>query len=137
MGVTDKRPRQIVGSIAYSKAGELNGIKSRIVNELRFRVEVTELEHEKGRVLVFEVPTCPVGRALDYEGAYLMRVGEELRPMTPDMLKRIFAEDQQDWFSQPARCDASPDDVIALLDTQTYFELLKISYPTSRDAVLE
>ncbi len=88
-------------------------------------------------MLVFEVPTRPVGRALDYEGAYLMRVGEELRPMTPDMLKRIFAEDQQDWFSQPARCDASPDDVIALLDTQTYFELLKISYPTSRDAVLE
>jgi ATP-dependent DNA helicase RecG len=42
-----------------------------------------------------------------------------------------------DWFSQPARVDASPDDVIALLDTQTYFELLKIPYPTSRDAVLE
>lgn len=137
LGITDKRPRQVVGSIAYSKAGELNGIKSKIVNELRFRVEVTELQHPNGRVLVFEVPTRPVGRALDYEGAYLMRVGEELRPMTPDMLKRIFAEDQQDWFSQPARCDASPDDVIALLDTQTYFELLKISYPTSRDAVLE
>ena len=136
LGVTDKRPRQVVGSIAYSRAGELNGIKARIVNELRFRVEVTELQHEKGRVLVFEVPPRPVGRALDYEGAYLMRVGEELRAMTPDMLKRIFAEDQQDWFSQPARCDASPDDVIALLDTQTYFELLKIPYPTSRDAVL-
>jgi ATP-dependent DNA helicase RecG len=137
LGITDKRPRQVVGSIAYSKAGELNGIKSRIVNELRFRVEVTELQHPNGRVLVFEVPTRPVGRALDYEGAYLMRVGEELRPMTPDMLKRIFAEDQQDWFSHPALCDASPDDVINLLDTQSYFELLKIPYPTTRDAVLE
>jgi len=29
------------------------------------------------------------------------------------------------------------DNVIALLDTQTYFELLEIPYPTSRDAVLE
>jgi ATP-dependent DNA helicase RecG len=57
--------------------------------------------------------------------------------MTPDVLKRIFAEGQQDWFSQPARSDASPDDVIALLDTQTYFELLKIPYPTNRDAVLD
>ncbi len=27
LGITDKRPRQVVGSIAYSKAGELNGIK--------------------------------------------------------------------------------------------------------------
>jgi predicted HTH transcriptional regulator len=94
LGVTDKRPRQIVGSQAWSTAAELNSIKSRIVSELRFRVEVTELQHEKGRVLVFEVPPRPVGRALDYEGAYLMRAGEELRPMTPDMLKRIFAEEK-------------------------------------------
>jgi ATP-dependent DNA helicase RecG len=100
-------------------------------------VEVTELHHPHGRVLVFEVPTRPVGQALTFEGAYLMRVGEDLVPMTPDMLKRIFAEDQQDWFSQSARFDASSDDVIALLDTQTYFDLLGIPYPTSRDAVLE
>ncbi|MBD2087894.1 ATP-binding protein [Coleofasciculus sp. FACHB-542] len=137
LGVTDKRPRQVVGSQAWSTAEALNSIKARIVNELGFRVEVTELAHPKGRVLVFEAPPRPVGRALNYEGAYLMRVGEELQPMTPDMLKRIFAEDQQDWFSLPARSDASPDDVIALLDTQTYFELLKIPYPTNRDTVLE
>ena len=55
-----------------------------------------------------------------------MRAGEDLVPMTPDMLKRIFAEDRQAWFSQAARWDASADDVIALLDTQTYFELLDI-----------
>lgn len=137
LGVTDKQPRQVVGSLAWSTAEALNGIKAKIVNELRFRVEVTELQHPNGRVLIFEAPSRPVGRALDYEGAYLMRAGEELRPMTPDMLKRIFAEDQQDWFSFPSRSDASPEEVIALLDTQTYFELLKIPYPTSRDAVLE
>ncbi len=83
------------------------------------------------------MPPRPVGQAVEYEGTYLMRVGEELQPMTGDRLKQIFAEDQQDWFSQPARLDASPDDVIALLDTQTYFELLKVPYPTTRDAVLE
>jgi ATP-dependent DNA helicase RecG len=137
LGVTDKQPRQVVGSLAWSAAEALNSIKAYIVNKLGFRVEVTELQHPNGRVLVFEVPPRPMGRALDYEGAYLMRVGEELRPMTPDMLKRIFAEDQQDWFSQPNRSDASADDVIALLDTQSYFELLGIPYPTNRDAVLE
>ncbi|MEH2027878.1 ATP-binding protein [Nostoc sp.] len=137
LGVTDKPPRQVVGSLAWGTAEALNSIKAKIVNELRFRVEVTELQHPNGRVLVFEVPSRPLGRALDYQGAYLMRAGEELQPMTPDMLKRIFAEDQQDWFSQPARSDASPDDVIALLDNQSYFELLGIPYPTNRDAVLE
>jgi len=137
LGVTDKRPRQVVGSQAWATAEALNSIKAKIVNELGFRVEVTELQHLNGRVLVFETPPRPLGRALDYNGAYLMRVGEELRPMTPDVLKQIFAEDQQDWFYLPSRSDASPDDVIALLDTQAYFELLKISYPTSREAVLE
>lgn len=95
------------------------------------------MQHPDGRVLVFEVPTRPVGQPLAFDGAYLMRAGEDLVPMTPDVLKSIFAEDQQDWFFQPARLDATPDDVIALLDTQTYFELLNIPYPTSRDAVLE
>ncbi|OYQ64656.1 MloB [Pseudanabaena sp. SR411] len=137
LGVTDKRPRQVVGSQAWSTAEALNKIKAYILQKLRFRVDITELQHPNGRVLVFAVPPRPVGQALEYEGTYLMRVGEELKPMTPDRLKQIFAEDQEDWFSQPARLDASPDDVIALLDTQTYFELLKVPYPTTRDAVLE
>ena len=137
LGVTDKRPRQVVGSQAWSTAEALNKIKAHILQKLRFRVDITELQHPNGRVLVFAVPPRPVGQALEYEGTYLMRVGEELQPMTPDRLKQIFAEDQEDWFSQPARLDASPDDVIALLDTQTYFELLKVPYPTTRDAVLE
>ncbi|MBW4542565.1 MAG: putative DNA binding domain-containing protein [Myxacorys chilensis ATA2-1-KO14] len=137
LGVTDKPPRRVVDSQAFSSASDLNSIKAFIVEKLRFHVEVTELQHSDGRVLVFEVPTRPVGQALAFEGAYLMRVGEDLVPMTPDRLKRIFAEDQQDWFCQPARSDANPDDVIALLDTQKYFELLELPYPTSRDAVLE
>ena len=139
LGVTDKFPRQVVGSQAWSTEEELNKIKALILQKLRFRVDATELQHPNGRVLVFKVPPRPMGQALEYEGTYLMRVGEELQPMTRDRLKQIFAEDQhqQDWFSQPACPDASPDDVIALLDTQTYFELLKVPYPTTRDAVLK
>jgi ATP-dependent DNA helicase RecG len=121
LGVTNKPPRIVVGSQAFPSLTSLNDIKALIVEKLRFRVEVTELHHPNGRVLVFEVPTRPVGQALTFEGAYLMRAGEDLVPMTPDMLKRIFAEDQQDWFSQPARSDALPDDVIALLDNPNLF----------------
>ncbi|MCA6526256.1 MAG: putative DNA binding domain-containing protein [Pseudanabaena sp. M135S2SP2A07QC] len=137
LGVTDKRPRQVVGSQAWSTVESLNKLKAGIFQDLRFRVDITELQHPNGRVLVFKVPPRPTGQALEYKGIHWMRVGEELRPMTVDRLKQIFAEDQQDWFFQPARLDASPDDVIALLDTQTYFELLKVPYPTTREAVLE
>jgi len=137
LGVTDELPRRVVGSQAFPSPSNLNDIKARIVEKLRFRVDITELQHPDGRVLVFAIPTRPVGQPLSFDGAYLMRAGEDLVPMTPDVLKSIFAEDKQDWFSLPARLDASPDDVIALLDTQKYFELLKNPYPTSRDAVLE
>jgi ATP-dependent DNA helicase RecG len=137
LGVTDKPPRRVVGSQAFPSQTSLNEVKSLIFQKLRFRVEVTELQHPDGRVLVLEVPSRPLGQPLEFDGTYLMRVGEELVSMTPDVLKRIFAEDKPDWFFQTAKSDTSPDEVIALLDTQSYFELLGIPYPINREAVLE
>lgn len=137
LGVADKAPRKVVGTQAFDTTAELNKIKAYIVEKLHFRVEVVEVVHADGRVLVFEIPPRPQGQPVSYEGAYLMRAGEDLVPMTPDKLKRIFAESQPDWFTQIAKDHASADDVIALLDTQMFFDLLKLPYPTSRDAVLE
>ena len=137
LGVTDKLPRRVVGSQAFVAASDLNDIKARIVDKLHIRVDVVELTHPDGRVLVFEIPARPIGQPLDFDGAYLMRAGEDLVPMTPDQLRRIFAEGQPDWLAQAARQDASADEVVALLDTQTYFELSGLPYPTTRDGVLE
>ncbi|MEI6206230.1 MAG: ATP-binding protein [Desulfuromonadales bacterium] len=136
LGVSDKLPRQVVGSQAFSATTELNEIKARIVEKLHIRVDTVELMHPLGRVLVFEIPSRPVGHPMDFDGAYLMRAGEDLVAMTPDQLRRIFAEGQPDWFSQPAKKGASPDEVVALLDTQAYFELSNLPYPTTRDGVL-
>ena len=137
LGVTDKLPRRVVGSQAFATPSHLNDIKARIVDKLHIRVDAVELVHPDGRVLVFEVPPRPAGHPLDFDGAYLMRAGEDLMPMTPDHLRRIFAEGQPDWFAQAAKQNASADEVIALLDTQAYFDLSKLPYPTSRDGVLE
>ena len=136
LGVSDKPPRRVVGSQAFASPSHLNEVKSRILDKLRIRVETTELTHANGRVLVFKIPSRPQGQPLSLDGAFLMRVGEDLVPMTPDALKRIFAEGEIDWFSQPAKEAASADEVVALLDTQTYFELSKLPYPTTRDGVL-
>jgi ATP-dependent DNA helicase RecG len=137
LGVTNKRPRQVAGTRAFPSEQAKNDIKARIVDKLHLRVDICEVNHADGRVLIFAVPPRPVGQPIHFNGAYLMRAGEDLVAMTPDKLKRIFAEGEQDWFSLSAKSDASPDEVIALLDTQTYFELLGFPYPTSRDAVLE
>lgn len=124
LGISDKQPRQIVGSKAFSAASDLNRIKGHIVQKLSIRVDTVELAHPDGRVLVFEIPSRPLGHPLDFNGAYLMRAGDGVVPMTADRLRVIFAEGGQDWFSQAAKQGASDDEVISLLDTQAYFDFL-------------
>ena len=133
LGVSDKLPRRVVGTMAFSNLG---AIKSRIVEALRIRVEIDELIHPVGRILIFSIPSRPTGTALSFKGAYLMRAGEELRPMTEDMLRRIFDEGRPDFLTRQALTGISAEDVIRLLDTQTFFDLCKLPYPTSREGVL-
>lgn len=97
LGVTDKRPRRVVGSQVFRNISE---IKLRLREELGFRVEVGEISHVDGRVLVFSCPSRPTGMPIQYKGAYWMRLGESLVPMTPDKLKAIFAEDVTDYSAE-------------------------------------
>ena len=133
LGITDKPPRQIVGTQAF---GNLGDIKKRIVDALKVRVEIDEIDHPDGRVLVFNIPTRPAAIALSYEGAYWMRAGESLMPMTHDQLRSIFAENKQDYLLNIAKDSLEASSIIELLDTPKFFELLKLPYPAERDAVL-
>lgn len=134
LGVTDKRPRQVVGSQAFLNLEE---IKAKLLDKLKMRVEVDIVTHTNGRVLVFHVPPRPIGTPLHLDGVYLMRTGEGLVPMTPDKLRRIFDEGKADFLSQIAKSGLAADGVISLLDTQGYFDLIKLPYPAERGAVLE
>ena len=97
LGVTDKLPRTVVGSQAYRN---LERTKADLIKQLRLRVDVEEIQHPDGRVLVFQVPPRPIGVPIEYKGAYWMRGGEALVPMTPDQLQRIFAEASPDFSSE-------------------------------------
>lgn len=136
LGVTDDIPHKIVGTSAFSTPNSVNNIKQRIVDKIHIRVNIIELPTPEGRVLVFEVPSRCSGQPISIDGAYWMRSGGSIVPMTQDMLRKIFAEGQPDWLSQSAKENTTPDEVIALLDTQKYFDLLETPYPTNRDAVL-
>jgi len=137
LGVADKLPRRVVGSRAFSSSSEIDSIKSKIFQKLRIRVDVYELSHPEGRVLIFQIPSRPIGHPLDFDGAYLMRSGENLVPMTADQLKRIFSEGQKNWFFEPAKRHCDSAQIVQLLDTQSYFDLLKLPYPATRTAVLD
>lgn len=134
LGVADKPPRLVVGSNAFR---DITDITEKLFQVLGFRVDVEELLHSDGRVVIFHIPSRPRGTAYHREGAYLMRSGESLVPMSEDQLRKIFAEGQPDWLEEHALIDLEPQDIIGLLDTSTYFELLKIPYPSNRDGVLD
>ena len=97
LGVTDTRPRQIVGSQAFH---DLERTKAGLIEKLRLRIEADEIMHPNGRVLVFTAPSRPIGMPITVEGAYWMRAGEDLTPMTPDMLRRIFDEAGPDFSAE-------------------------------------
>ncbi len=134
LGITDKVPRRVVGTKAFEVPERtVAGIYER----LHLKVTFDEVAHSSGRVLVFHVPSRPVGHPVHYKGRYLMRAGEELVPMTPDQLKKIMAEGEPDWALKPAMTECDGEKVVQVLDTQSYFDLLHLPYPATRHAVLE
>ncbi|MDO4794469.1 MAG: ATP-binding protein [Brachymonas sp.] len=133
LGVADKPPRPVVGSAAFANAQD---IAEKLFERLGFRVEAEAVAHPDGRVVVFSVPARPRGTAYHLDGAYLMRSGEELVPMSEDRLRQIFAEGQPAWLENIALQNASAQDVVQLLDTQAFFDLLRLNYPTEQTGVL-
>lgn len=133
LGVADKPPRPVVGTAAFNNP---IGMAEKLFEAVGFRVDIEEVAHPDGRVLVFHIPPRPRGTAYHLDGAYLMRSGESLIPMSEDQLRRIFAEGAPDWLEQPSKEGLAGQDVVDLLDTQSFFELLGLPYPANRAGVL-
>lgn len=132
LGVADKPPCRVVGTQAFN---DPVGMAEKLFQAVGFRVDIEEVAHPDGWVLVFHIPPRPRGTAYHLEGAYLMRSGEEVVPMSEDRLRAIFAEGQPDWLEEPSRRDVSGQQVVDLLDTQAFFTLLQRPYPTTQQAV--
>ena len=95
LGVTDKRPRKIVGTAAFTS---LDDVERNLNHDIPLiRIEVEEVNHPDGRVVVFHVPPHPIGRPVPYREGYWMRSGDSLVGMKPDYLQRIFAEGTPDF----------------------------------------
>jgi predicted HTH transcriptional regulator len=94
-GVKDKHPNEIVGTIfAEGKIGEL---EDEIYKRLSIRVKIEELFENGKRVLVFHIPSRPVGSTLKFEGIPLMRIGDSLCVMSDAEIFRILSEREPDF----------------------------------------
>ena len=134
LGVSDALPRPVVGTRAFSDPVSM---AQKAFEKLGFRVDIEEVAHPDGRVVVFHIPSRPRGTAYHLDGKYLMRSGQALVPMSEDQLRKIFAEGEPDWLEEPSRGGLTSSEVVELLDTQTFFELLKLPYPLDQEGVID
>jgi len=93
LGIANKPPRPVVGTNAF---GNPQKTATDLLNKLRFRVDVEEVQHPGGRVLVFHIPSRPPRHPFSVDGAFYMRSGESLVAMTQDQLRKIFNEPLRD-----------------------------------------
>ena len=94
-GVKEKSPNEVVGT-SYEE-GKLGALSDEIYKRLEIRVEIEELFDDGKRVVVFKIPSRPIGSPLHFEGVPLMRIGDSLRAMSNDELFRILSERAPDF----------------------------------------
>lgn len=109
LGVSDERPRTVVGTSAFAEPGRTEaGLHER----LGHRVPVEELHRDGKRILIVHVPGRLPGTAWSIDGKFLKRAGDELTGMSDAELRSIFAETGPDFSAEPSSAslpDLSPE----------------------------
>lgn len=95
-GITDQRPRQVVGSRAF---GQPERTRAGLMERLHLRIDFHLLEASGNRVLVFDVPSRPVGVPIQDKGIAWWREGDSLVEMPMDEMRAVFAETGHDFSS--------------------------------------
>lgn len=98
LGVSNER--NVVGTKAF--LGTHKTLSNDILARLGIRVDVEELRHSNGRVLIFHVPSRSIGAPVRSTGKYRypMRAGESLVEMDEGTLKKILNETDPDFSSK-------------------------------------
>ena len=110
LGITDKRPRRVVGTSAFAQPERT---RQGLIGKLHINVDFEEFSDEnQRRVLVFCIPSRPIGMAVQYEkdGIAWWRMGDSLVKMPDEERRRIYAEGGQDFSAEVCK-GVSMDDL--------------------------
>lgn len=106
-GITDKRPRSVVGSAAFDQPERT---RMGLIEKLKVNVDFQLFNYEGKRVLVFDVKSRPIGLPVQYDGVAWIYEGDTLKPMPEDMRRSIYEETGGD-FSGTICAGATIDDL--------------------------
>lgn len=88
-GITDKRPRGVVGSAAFDQPERT---RMGLIEKLKVNVDFQIFDYEGKRVLAFDVKSRPIGLPVQYDGVAWIYEGDTLKPMSEDMRRSIYEE---------------------------------------------
>jgi len=111
-GVRDNQT--VVGTQFRIHSKDLHFLKKEIAdkttNRLTF-VDIHEIDHPDGRVLLFEIPAAPEGLPIAWDGHYYGRDGESLGSLNLEEIERIRAQNRATDWSAVTLPSASIDDL--------------------------
>lgn len=109
----------------------------RLSPKIEFKIYET-VYHEK-LISVFQIQAA-YNQPTSFGSVDYVRIGSITRALKdfPEKEKKIWSKGPKQVFEKAiSRQVTDASDIISLLDTQCYFELLKIPYPSTREAVIE
>lgn len=95
-GITDKRPRQVVGSAAFEQPERT---RKGLIDKLKVMVDFWLYDYQGKRILVFDVAGRPIGLPVQADGVAWWYEGDSLIPLPEDIRRRIYAEAGFDFSS--------------------------------------
>ncbi len=88
----------VVGTKAFDRT--YNKLSNELFEKLSLRIDAEELIYESKRILIFHIPSRPLGKPIQSNGQYFMRLGESLRIMDETELKKILSETDPDFSTK-------------------------------------
>ncbi len=112
LGVNNNQ--RVVGTAFRPRPADLQSLKKEVAdkttNRLSF-IDIHEVKHADGRVLLLEIPAAPRGIPTAWSGHYYGREGESLGPLNLEEIERIRAQNRANDWSAVTLPGATLDDL--------------------------
>lgn len=105
----------------------------------RIEISIYEIIYHEKLISLFKIEAT-VGQPVSFNHIDYVRVGSITRTLKdfPAKEKKIWTKSNRQVFERIISLEVdTTDEIVKLLDTQSYFDLLDLPYPTNRESVIE
>ena len=131
LGTTFKPTQKMIGN---------NELENWLIQNLTPRIDfrIYEFQCDGKDIALFEIPAAE-NEPVDYKKVPYIRVGSITRKLNefPNKERKIWNNVKFNFETAIALEECNAADVIRLLNTQVYFDMMELPYPTSQEGVIE